>query len=257
VVLADDDGLTVVTAAPAGLMPGGLCILDVGAYHELHFLLRGGGSSALRNWVSSYSALIDEVDLRLGRAPVKTAAVRVMRDLLRTESAQIRRHDPVPVGRIRARALRLVQAATAQRSTTGGADALRAELAAVVGAGLGTTPTGDDVVVGVLAGLLSVGHGGVARRIAARLPGFLAGTTRASAHYLSAACRGEFGEHVHDLVNALADPSSVPDALLRARGWGASSGIDLAYGLSAAAALANPAYTAADEPISGPVERIA
>ena len=254
-VLADEDGLTVVTSVSAGLMPGGLCILDVGAYRELHRGIRHGGASALRTWVSSHSELIDEVDLRLGCAPLTTPAVRLMWDLLRAESAPSRRHDPVPVGPIRARAPRLVRAATAPRSASG-PDALRAELAALVGAGPGTTPTGDDVVVGVLAGLICRGHVAAARRIAARLPGLLPGTTRASAHYLSAACRGEFGEHVHRLVAALADPSSVPEALVLARAWGASSGIDLAYGL-AAAALTNPASAAADQPNPGPVERIA
>ena len=244
-MLDGDRGLLVVTARQAGLMPGGLCVVDPAAYRGLRDRLRADAPSALQRWVHDNGALIDDVDLQLGPTAVDPKAVHTMRALLRAETTPAP-NGAIPVGPIRALAPRLVRAATAHPML--GTDALRAELAAVVGAGPGTTPTGDDVIVGVLAGLRAVGHDAAARRIASRLPELLTGTTRASAHYLSAACRGEFGEHVHDLVAALADPASVPAALAQARRWGATSGIDLAHGLAAAAR--------SDRSVSRPTERI-
>lgn len=253
---SDVDRLVVVTSVAAGLMPGGLCILapaEFAAFRSRHlatFPLPLAGD--IGRWVAEHASSIDEVDLQLGRRPIDQAAVFLMRSRLavlpgdRSDAG----HTAVAAGPLRDRAPRLVRAALmCGPGAPGTSDLLRHELVQLIGAGPGTTPTGDDVVVGVLAGLRVAGADRAAEKIALGVRELRARTTRASRHYLSAACRGEFGEHVHDLTEALCYPRRLPDALDRAAGWGASSGIDLAHGLVAAAAV--------DEARSVTTERIA
>lgn len=252
---SDVDRLVVVTSAAAGLMPGGLCILapaEFAAVRSRHLATNPPVTAGIERWLAGHAPSIDEVDLQLGRRPVDQAAVFLMRRRLAAAAGD--RADAndavVAAGPLRARAPRLARAAAVcGLGAPMASDLLRHELMELIGAGPGTTPAGDDVVVGVLAGLRVVGADRAAETIALGVRDLLTRTTRASRHYLSAACRGEFGEHVHDLVDALRCPRRLPDALDRAAGWGASSGIDLAHGLVAAAAV--------DEARSVTTERIA
>jgi stage V sporulation protein SpoVS len=68
------------------------------------------------------------------------------------------------------------------------------------------------------------------------LPSLLLRTTAVSRHDLAAAVAGQFAERVHTLLQALGRPGLVPAAVRAARGWGATSGIDLGHGIAATAA---------------------
>lgn len=115
---------------------------------------------------------------------------------------------------------------------------LDARLRALVGAGPGSTPSGDDVVVGVLAALHRSGPAGEAALAGLRssLPGLLTRTTMTSRHLLAAALAGVVAERVHEVLAGLADIEDVPGLIRRARGWGATSGMDLIAGAAAAVA---------------------
>jgi hypothetical protein len=112
-------------------------------------------------------------------------------------------------------------------------------LGRLVGAGPGTTPTGDDLVVGLLAGLRATGDLPRARRLGEDVLGLLERTTRASRHELAAAADGRFGEALLDVVTALTAPTArageLASAAARLATWGASSGRDQAHGAALAA----------------------
>ncbi len=65
-------------------------------------------------------------------------------------------------------------------------------------------------------------------------------TTWVARHDLRAAAAGRFCERVHRLAEALADPVRARHVLVDAARWGATSGLDLAHGLRAAAHAARP-----------------
>ena len=75
----------------------------------------------------------------------------------------------------------------------------------LIGAGPGSTPAGDDVVVGVLAALRATGRDDAAAAIGRASCRLLDRTTSASRMYLSAAADGRFAERVHELVRGLGD----------------------------------------------------
>jgi hypothetical protein len=114
----------------------------------------------------------------------------------------------------------------------------------LVGVGPGTTPAGDDVIVGILAALdaatgslLEEASARAARAVlGAGLRPLLGRTTAIARHDLTAALAGQFAEHMHQMVAALADPTAVPAAIATARSWGATSGVDLATGMASALA---------------------
>jgi hypothetical protein len=111
---------------------------------------------------------------------------------------------------------------------------LDAQVAATIGAGMGTTPAGDDVICGVLAGLDLLGHAGAHERLGAAVTPLLAATTRTSRHLLAAAVAGRYIEGLIGLAAALASAPAVRDALGALARWGASSGLDQATGFAAA-----------------------
>lgn len=114
-------------------------------------------------------------------------------------------------------------------------------LRALVGCGAGTTPAGDDVLVGALAyAWATQGENAplvaAMRLLRAELPAL---TTAVGGTYLRAAMRGEFGSHLVAWVRAL--PRVTPQRSLalarRVAAHGASSGYDTLAGFVAAAAL--------------------
>ena len=113
---------------------------------------------------------------------------------------------------------------------------LEARLRALVGAGPGSTPSGDDIVVGVLAALHRSGPAGEAALAGLRssLPGLLTRTTMTSRHLLAAALAGVVADRVHEVLAGLAGVEAVPGLIRRARGWGATSGMDLVAGAATA-----------------------
>jgi hypothetical protein len=109
-------------------------------------------------------------------------------------------------------------------------------VATTVGAGIGTTPAGDDLVCGVLAGLDLLGLAGAHRRLGAAVDPLLPTTTRSSRHLLAAAVAGRYTEGLLGLAAALASGSAaaVRTALAVLGRWGASSGLDQAAGFAGA-----------------------
>jgi|GEM_PF-1650957 len=226
------DTLLTLTPETSGLMPGGVC-LGVADFHRVRREIQSrepeGCEVVLAGW-DSFSTTLEMVSLRLRGTPIAGAGVvqheEALRDLLRADSS-LSSMTPDPIRR-KAPSL-------AQQAIDG---SVRMEsLRGIVGAGPGTTPSGDDVLVGVLAGLrvleLDQQSAALIRHITPLIPA----TTAASRHYLSAATEGRFGEHVHDLVTALAEGDSPAHTLRRAAGWGATSGTDLLVGLVATLAI--------------------
>jgi hypothetical protein len=103
----------------------------------------------------------------------------------------------------------------------------------LIGLGPGATPSGDDLLVGLAAGLAVTDHplaGAFAAGVARDAAGL---TTSVAESYLLHAGRLEFSERVHAAALAILDG---PEAELRgavnaALTWGATSGMDLLVGL--------------------------
>jgi hypothetical protein len=112
-------------------------------------------------------------------------------------------------------------------------------LARVVGRGPGLTPSGDDMLVGIMAALRlapSPLAGRHANLLAEAVAPFLASTTDLSAHLLRQATQGHFGRALHELVAALADdtePGPLHERIGRALASGATSGADACSGVIA------------------------
>ncbi len=111
-------------------------------------------------------------------------------------------------------------------------------LLALIGRGAGSTPAGDDFLIGMLAqAWASSGEqaplAALLRALRGRLPQL---TTTASVSYLRAALRGEFGSHLVVLVRSLAHVTFPRVLALAARvaGHGVSSGLDTLAGFIAA-----------------------
>jgi len=122
-------------------------------------------------------------------------------------------------------ALRLGDVAAAMAPTVG-----------LMGLGVGLTPSGDDYLVGLLAGMEATDdppRHGLAAVIAGHAP---LRTTAIGAAALGQASRGAFAERLHDVLVALArgrlDQLAVP--IERAMTYGATSGSDTLVGLFAA-----------------------
>ncbi len=117
---------------------------------------------------------------------------------------------------------------------------LDAALAKIVGRGPGATPSGDDVLVGVLAVLTSP-HSGAAGAKAVESLGrsilpLLPTTTDVSGQLLRQASQGLFGRNVHELVSVLIGdptPGQLREKIRHAIETGATSGADMCEGLLA------------------------
>jgi hypothetical protein len=115
-------------------------------------------------------------------------------------------------------------------------------LAALVGLGEGLTPSGDDALVGVLAGLdaaleVSGAAAALRQRLCAELERGTSRTTRLAAQMLDAAAAGFYAEPVLGLLQTLALPKPGAKALERAvaalLAVGHRSGADTLRGISA------------------------
>ncbi|MDM8084553.1 DUF2877 domain-containing protein [Cellulomonas cellasea] len=236
--------LVAITSRLRGLVPGGVCLPDHAEFAEFAHQVSGDEpvrpaqsprTVSLDAWLADPPQVIERVDLRLPPTALDPLAVARMGSSLAAQPVQAT--DPV----MDPRAQRELAGPLARAALAG--DDLLAEdlLVRLIGAGPGTTPAGDDVVIGVLATLTAAtglprAHGlDPARRLAAPVAALVDQTTAMSRHDLLAAIDGQFSEHVHVLVRALADPTLVAAAIAHARTWGASSGIDHASGATAAA----------------------
>jgi len=226
-VLADHSGHLVVTSRAFGLAPGGIQLLAADLQRLRAEL--AAGATVLSHW---WPDDVDLVDLRMRPVRVDPDAVALL-----SAAHDVRQHaDALDPRRQRSTAPALVRAALAGEPLAG-------PLLSLIGAGPGSTPAGDDVVVGVLAALLATGHDDAAAAIGSGALRLLGRTTSASRMYLTAAADGRFAERVHDLLSGLADSTSACRAARSAAIWGATSGLDLLSGIVAAVdspALAHP-----------------
>lgn len=256
------DGLLVVSGAGRGLVPGGICLpgtvdlLALRAVAEAASAV-GAGCLDLSGWLPVL-ARATRTDLAVHPGRIDPAAVRRLVAECAADPSAVQQPAVLtgPAGRadladggpgpMDPGPLRRLAGPLAAAALAGAAEDVADLLLALVGAGPGSTPTGDDVVVGVLAALdRDGGHGaagatataatGGADRLRAALPPLLGRTTAGSRHDLAAAVAGQFAERVHVLVRALAAPRLVPAVVRAARGWGATSGTDLAHGIAGAA----------------------
>jgi hypothetical protein len=229
-VLATRSGTLVpVTAGPAGLVPGGLGVPDRASLAPI--LARwsdvADGHRAVAIDLRAWHAVATPVELGI-RAQARAESTA-------TELAELERCLPTPPSRAAGfdpgeRGVELARGAVEARTE------LDAGVAATVGAGSGTTPAGDDVICGVLAGLDLLGLAGAHRRIGAAVAPLLPVTTRSSRHLLAAAAAGRYTEGLLGLAAALVSGSapSVRAALAVLGRWGATSGLDQATGFAAA-----------------------
>jgi Protein of unknown function (DUF2877) len=140
--------------------------------------------------------------------------------------------------------------AEAVRSALGVPDALRTVLGCVVGHGPGSTPSGDDVLVGIFA-VLTASPSGAAGAAAARsldqmMRPLLPGTTDISMQLLRQASRGLVGRAVHELICAISGETNLQAlriAIQRVVETGVTSGADTCMGLLAFA----PSYFLSDD----------
>jgi hypothetical protein len=134
----------------------------------------------------------------------------------------------------------LAAAATQLRAALGSGDDQRAAAAAdaVLGLGPGLTPSGDDLLAGLLVtchGLQGVpGAASLGRHVARRAP---ARTTALSAALLACAVTGAAAPPALDLVDAVAGRRPLPPALRSMLAVGHTSGHDTARGVHLAALL--------------------
>jgi len=229
-VLATRSGTLVpVTAGPACLAPGGFGVPD-----------RAALAPVLVRWSELAGTPRPAVSLHAWRAAATAVELRIPAvDPAGVNAAQVDELDRgLPDPSVRAGGFgpgeRAEELARLAREAHAGE--LGACVAATVGAGIGTTPAGDDVICGVLAGLDLLGlegaHGRLGAAVATRLPY----TTQSSRHLLAAAAAGRYTEGLIGLAAALVSASApaVRTALAVLRRWGASSGLDQATGFAAA-----------------------
>ena len=108
---------------------------------------------------------------------------------------------------------------------------------ALVGLGVGLTPSGDDVLVGFSAGRAAIGApaaSALATDLAVDWSAWADGrTTDVAVAFHRTAAQGDFAERLHDALAAILDGpvASIPDAATCAAAWGATSGRDTLRGV--------------------------
>jgi hypothetical protein len=236
------DGLLVVTGESAGLMPGGIRMPNAQFSALLpRFAALRTSNTLVDATTFAHSAM--EIDLHIRPSKTYRAALDALQRGLWAETcangtnaagthytAAVMNPDP----------LRRQAPLLAEAATDGAMAQVRRQVGSLIGAGPGTTPTGDDIIVGVLAACALVDDRRAGALVATAVAPLLADTTAASQHYLRAAIDGRFGEHIHELVSAATARSSPAEAIARAKTWGSSSGLDVLTGLLAMLKAAQP-----------------
>jgi hypothetical protein len=128
------------------------------------------------------------------------------------------------------------------RALQNGAAALDDVLVKVVGRGPGVTPSGDDVLIGILAVLTSPCSGIAGAKAAAAIgrliDRLLPTTTTVSGHLLRQAVKGLLSRPLQELISALvgnSGPEEFVGAIKRVVDTGATSGADACMGMLACA----------------------
>jgi hypothetical protein len=238
-----DRVLVPLTFGDRGLVPGGLHVSPADAPSVRAALSRAAGRGRRVDLTGWGCVANPAIDLRLQAVAVSEAAVDAFTSGLR----HVVLAGPVAPSPAMDPSAQRRLAGPLAAAAADGLDAVPI-LAELIGAGPGSTPAGDDVVVGVLAGLDVAGRAGLLDPDSRERVGELrtevvrisAQTTFLSRHDLRAAADGRFCERVHRLVEALADAESAMRVVAEAAGWGATSGVDLAHGVLAACRPVRP-----------------
>ena len=221
--------LLTITNRAGGVTPGGLSISDSAQFARIRADFAAAGDGALidlSRW--AVDTVLEPLDLVLAPQELDAATIlavsTAIADEARLTPAAFSLFDGGLTG-VRSRAADLAN----------GALSLAPEpvLADIIGAGPGTTPTGDDMVVGCLAALAVLGRVDATSRLARATASLLQATTTTSRHYLAAAASGRFAEHVHNLIDGFSAGHPADQLLAHAHRWGATSGIDLLIGMTA------------------------
>ncbi|HLH51354.1 MAG TPA: DUF2877 domain-containing protein [Roseiarcus sp.] len=235
VLLLDDHDVLTLVAPTIGRLPRAIV---VDAPPEFTFApgVAIGASAASRSGILRIAGAAFVVDLRaapLWRSPLGALMIDRARDgvahAFAAAEAALRRDgraDPL----VRLAAARLAALATAtQRLDAGAAEKA---MAGLVGLGDGSTPAGDDYLVGYFAGLWACAGMDASRRdfvvaLGVRLKRLALCAGKTSRVYLEAAADGEVSERLFDLANSLAtgsDGAAVNRAAQAALEVGHSSG---------------------------------
>jgi hypothetical protein len=246
------DGLLVVAIDDVGGVPGGILVGDVTDLRETAMTFRPDAVG----WSIPSAGITIDSSRAVAWSPTlpAAAAFRPTREVARSADA-VRRlaADRAPEGGLApmlsdgdwpgdpwlARARVLIGTQLTALTAGDVATAVDATVG-LIGLGVGLTPSGDDYLVGLLAGLEASGNPArnvLAAAIATQAPGR---TTTIGVSMLVHATRGAFAERLHDVLVAIA--SGRQDALStlvgRAVAYGATSGSDTLVGMLAALDLA-------------------
>ena len=247
--IEDPPALFVVALDSVGGQPGGILVSGVGDIRDLG--IRAGMPAVAGD---SRIAIADAgIRLDLAGAPMWSATLPVFADVVSAEvlaqtlrlargvarrGASGRGFAPLLVGRDAAddpfvRAARPHLAAIRRALDTGDAECLCEAAVSLIGLGVGLTPSGDDLLVGLMAGLFATANP-LAPVVAAAVESAAdERTTTIGAASLRRAADGEFAERLHDVVRAIGTGAG-PDldaTVRRAAACGSTSGIDTLVGL--------------------------
>lgn len=244
--LGHPDRLGVVAIDDVGGLPGGVLVDGVADFRTLGLQRRGlvVDLSSGATWSPRLPARAHH-----GPGPRLTTGVRRARALVAARAGAVglgpllagtHAGDPFsPAAAARMTALRAAL-------TTQDAAAAAPEACALIGLGVGLTPSGDDLLVGLLAALEATGNpmrAALAQSTAAEAPGR---TTAIGCTALLHAARGEFAERLHDVLIAigLGKPDAIERAISRATAYGATSGVDTLVGLFLGLEVASSGHSA-------------
>ncbi len=236
-----------VLAADALLLPTGLRVPEPS--HRLDWGVRPGDVVELDRQLLRADGLQVRVVRHWRPTPVRPVARPAGAGELRTVAARLSSSASSP--RLVHRCAQLVRAA---RSGEDG-EVLRARVRAMVGAGPGLTPSGDDALCAVLLLLRAADQQAVCRAVGDAVSAAWAATTSVSASLLDAALRGYAAPEVSRLVHAalIGAHRATESALAVVLGIGHTSGADLTAGLAGglhALATDEPMHAwATDEPL--------
>jgi hypothetical protein len=150
--------------------------------------------------------------------------------------------DDDPFARIARRHVMALESAIARGDVDGAAQAVRG----LRGLGKGLTPSGDDVIIGVLAALEATADPTRVGVAATALPDGKTRTTELSWHALGHAANGRYPERVHDVLTAIVGgaPYQIDEVITRSIRHSGTPAVDSLVGLFVGLEAATAAATA-------------
>lgn len=184
---------------------------------------------------------IPEIHLDMGRLPAQQAwstAWDLLNEEQRIRSADLVADDLFQTGTDSSLSQRISRSVMSLVTSTDDFDVHGALRAAgqMIGLGPGVTPTGDDILIGFLAGLWSMagqeqGRLGFIRSFGRELVQFTRQTGEISRTYMLHAAQGQFSSGLSHLAEAIATGNDMEETAQAAMRVGHSSGMDAVTGL--------------------------